>query len=175
MARRVLIVDDDTAFCDTLAASFRRRGWEALTAANLGEAEAQFGLRPDHVVIDLRLETESGLALLPRLRAALPEARVVVLTGYASIPMAVEAIKLGATNFLTKPVDTDDILAAFDHTAGESGPAEPAEPMSVRRLTWEHVQRVLNDNDGNISATARALGMHRRTLQRFLAKRPAKR
>lgn len=175
MPHRILIVDDDAAFRDTLAASFRRRGWEALTAATLGDAEAQFDLQPDHAVIDLRLEAESGLALLPRLRATLPQTRVVVLTGYASIPMAVEAIKLGAINFLTKPVDTNEILAAFDHIPGETSDVLPTDRMSVRRLTWEHVQRVLNDNDGNISATARALGMHRRTLQRFLAKKPAKR
>ncbi len=175
MPHRVLIVDDDETFRDTLAASFRQRGWEALAAANLDEAEALLALEPDHAVIDLRLETESGLALLPRLRDALPDARIVVLTGYASIPMAVEAIKLGATNFLTKPVDTDEILAAFNHVPGNAQAAEAMEPMSVRRLTWEHVQRVLNDNNGNISATARALGMHRRTLQRFLVKKPARR
>jgi two-component system response regulator RegA len=129
-------------------------------------------------VLDLNLAGASGLVLLPRLARALPGCRIVVLTGYASISTAVDAIKLGAVQYLAKPVDVDTLLRAFSHQPGRapSGAARapPAVPMSVDRMEWEHIQRVLREHQGNISATARALNMHRRTLQRKLLKRPAK-
>ncbi|MBL8480426.1 MAG: response regulator, partial [Sterolibacteriaceae bacterium] len=135
---------------------------------------------PDWVVLDLNLAGASGLGLLPRLRETLPEARIVVLTGYASISTAVDAIKLGAVQYLAKPVDVDTLLRAFSHSleaapaAGAATAQPPAAPMSVDRMEWEHIQRVLREHQGNISATARALNMHRRTLQRKLLKRPAR-
>jgi two-component system response regulator RegA len=136
---------------------------------------------PGWVVLDLNLDGASGLALIPRLaRKAMPACRIVVLTGYASITTAVDAIKLGAVQYLAKPVDVDTLLRAFGHTlqadASASAMAAPiaAVPMSVDRMEWEHIQRVLREHKGNISATARALNMHRRTLQRKLLKRPAR-
>jgi len=132
-------------------------------------------LAPGRVILDLNLGGASGLALIPALLAIRPDCRIVVLTGYASIATAVDAIKLGAVQYLAKPVDIEAILAAL---AGDDGPdldlPAPDEPLSVDRLEWEHIQRVLNENDGNISGTARALKMHRRTLQRKLAKRPVR-
>ena len=115
---------------------------------------------------------DSGLTLIPRLKSLFQPMRIVVLTGYASVTTAVEAIKLGATHYLAKPVDADQVVAAFGRAAGD--PKEPVaeHPLSVERLEWEHIQRVLSENSGNISATARNLNMHRRTLQRKLAKRP---
>jgi two-component system response regulator RegA len=125
-------------------------------------------------VLDLRLAADSGLRLIPPLKAAYPEIRILLLTGYASIATAVEAIKLGATHYLPKPAGVDEILSAL---GAEEGDAEvtPAEaPLSVDRLEWEHIQKVLAEHEGNLSATARALKMHRRTLQRKLAKRPVR-
>ena len=115
------------------------------------------------------------MRLLPLLRERAPQALILVLTGYASIATAVDAIKLGAAQYLAKPAGVDDILAAFEQREPDLAQQAPEQPMSVRRLTWEHIQRVLAEHDGNVSATARALDMHRRTLQRMLAKRPANR
>lgn len=174
---RILVVDDDEAFRYTLARSFRRRGLEAFEASCGAEARALLRLEnPDACVLDLKLEGESGLHLLPELLAIAPTLSVVVLTGYASIATAVEAVKQGAVNYLGKPADTDEILAALQGQVviGEEDVMD-AQPMSVDRLEWEHIQRVLAENQGNISETARALGMHRRTLQRKLQKRPVKR
>lgn len=174
---RILVVDDDEAFRFTLAKSLRRRGLEAFAAASGDEALRVLREHEvDACVLDLKLEGESGLHLLPQLLALRPELAVVVLTGYASIATAVEAVKAGAINYLSKPADTDEILAALEGTAHvEAEEVLEAQPMSVDRLEWEHIQRVLTENQGNISETARALGMHRRTLQRKLQKRPVKR
>jgi two-component system response regulator RegA len=132
-------------------------------------------LVPARVVLDLNLNGSSGLALIPRLLAINPDCRVVVLTGYASIATAVDAIKLGAVQYLAKPVEIEAILGAFENDdEPDLDMVAPDEPMSVDRLEWEHIQRVLNENEGNISATARALKMHRRTLQRKLLKRPVR-
>ena len=129
---------------------------------------------PVRIVLDLNLEGESGLRLLPALRARFPDAAIVVLTGYASIATAVEAVKLGAVQYLAKPATVDELMAAFGQvSANPALPVNP-QPMSLRRITWEHLQRVLAEHGGNISATARALNMHRRTLQRMLAKRPVR-
>jgi two-component system response regulator RegA len=125
-------------------------------------------------VVDLRLATDSGLRLIPPLIAAHPGIRILLLTGYASIATAVEAIKLGAVHYLPKPAGVDDILQALGRSEGDPDAPAPEEPMSVDRLEWEHIQKVLAENDGNLSATARALKMHRRTLQRKLAKRPVR-
>lgn len=172
MSAQYLIVDDDETFASVLQRALLRRGLAAAIAHNHAQALSQArSLRPSHVVLDLKLGTESGLELLEPLLAMHPQTRILLLTGYASIPTAVEAMRRGAVNYLPKPADADQILAAFDPET--SPPAGiPEDPPSLRRLEWEHIQRVLAENNGNISATARALGMHRRTLQRKLQKRP---
>ncbi len=177
--RSVLVIDDDERFASTLARALERRGWSPRIALSAAEARAAAAAHaPDAAVVDLRIAEDDGLALLEPLRAASPEMRIVVLTGYASIATAVRAIKLGADDYLAKPVTANAVAAALARDAGEddaaAAPAEPPRPMSPRRLEWEHIQRVLAEHGGNISATARALGMHRRTLQRKLAKRPAR-
>jgi two-component system response regulator RegA len=168
-----LLVDDDAVFSSVLAKVLVRRGNQAITAINGEQAVAQCSdTAIDRVVLDLKLERESGLSILQQLRAVQPDIEVVILTGYSSISTAVEAIKMGASNYLCKPAGADEIIAAFEETEGNVEVQDS--PPSVNRLEWEHIQRVLNENDGNISATARSLGMHRRTLQRKLQKRPVK-
>ncbi|HZX32282.1 MAG TPA: response regulator [Rhodocyclaceae bacterium] len=176
MNETILVIDDDATFNAVLVRALDRRGLTARGATDADEALALAEeLRPDRIVLDLNLAGTSGLNLIPRLLAILPDARIVVLTGYASIATAVDAVKLGAVQYLAKPVEVDAILAGFaEGEAAEHEFAVPDEPLSVDRLEWEHIQRVLRENDGNISATARALKMHRRTLQRKLFKRPAK-
>lgn len=176
MNATTLIIDDDTTFNDVLTRAFNRRGLAAHGALTPQEAlQRAVELHPEQVVLDLNLAGSSGLALIPQLLAIVPACRIVVLTGYASITTAVDAIKLGAVQYLAKPVELDAILAAFaDHEETDVDFEAPDEPLSVDRLEWEHIQRVLHENDGNISATARALKMHRRTLQRKLSKRPVK-
>jgi two-component system response regulator RegA len=172
----VLIVDDDEVFRETLARALARRRVQAVLAADAaGALDRLRAQRVDACVLDLRLGHESGLRLLPELLALQPDLAVVVLTGYASIATAVEAVKRGAVNYLPKPADADEILAAFGGRVSVAEEAVEAQPMSVERLEWEHIQKVLGENGGNISETARALGMHRRTLQRKLQKRPARR
>ena len=173
---RLLIVDDDATFVSILARALTRRGYQTITAHNTSEALAQcHDLQPTLAVVDLKLEAESGLNLLPQLKALNPDIKVLILTGYSSISTAVEAIKMGATNYLCKPASIDDILAALEgSTPNPKAPINDT-PPSVERLEWEHIQRVLAEHEGNISATARSLGMHRRTLQRKLLKRPVKR
>jgi len=171
-----LIIDDDPAFNGILVRTLERRGHPAVGALDPASALDQAReRRPGRIVLDLNLNGASGLALIPELLAINPDCRIVVLTGYASITTAVDAIKLGAIQYLAKPVEIEAILGAFadDETPDLDLPA-PDEPLSVDRLEWEHIQRVLNENDGNISATARALKMHRRTLQRKLSKHPVK-
>ncbi len=172
MNMRLLLVDDDEAFSRTAARVMERRGYDVLVANNIETALQLADSAPDFAVVDLMIGAESGLTLVPQLRARLPGIRILVLTGYASIATAVEAIKLGADNYLSKPADAAAIIAALNSQPGNA-PANEA-PLSIERLEWEHIQRVLTENEGNISATARALRMHRRTLQRKLAKRPAK-
>ncbi len=175
MPSRILIVEDDATFNAVLTRSLTRRGLAVLSAqtADAGLALARQH-SPERAILDLNLAGSNGLPLIPALLEANPDCRIVVLTGYASIATAVEAIKLGATQYLAKPVDVDTLLAAFAHEANpESKAAPPEQPLTVTRLEWEHIQRVLQEHDGNISATARALNMHRRTLQRKLGKRPS--
>jgi len=175
--RNVLVIDDDERFAATLAQALERRGWRARVAHTVATAlAAARDDPPDAAVVDLRLADEDGLTLIEPLRAAHPLLKLVVLTGYASIATAVKTIKLGADNYLAKPVTAKDVADALARGV-QAAPGEetevPLETMSPRRLEWEHIQRVLAEHDGNISATARTLRMHRRTLQRKLAKRPA--
>jgi two-component system response regulator RegA len=172
----LLLVDDDPTFTRVMARAMSRRGLRVSTAgsAEEGLALAEQDL-PDYAVVDLKMEGDSGLVLLPKLLELDAEMRVVILTGYSSIATAVEAIKRGACNYLCKPADADDVLAALLAQHADLDTLVPENPMSVDRLQWEHIQRVLSEHEGNISATARALGMHRRTLQRKLQKRPVRR
>ena len=172
----LLLVDDDGTYRERLAKAITQRGYEVRTAA---DAEAAVALAeadsPEFAVLDLRMPGESGLELLRRLMTIDPTTRVLMLTGYGSIATAMEAVRLGAVNYLTKPADVDDILAAFtpEAPAGEAN-LDQATP-SLARVEWEHIQRVLNDCEGNLSEAARRLGMHRRSLQRKASrKRPAK-
>lgn len=170
-----LIVDDDASFREALARSLQRRGFTVLSA---GDGNAALALAqtqsPRRAVVDLKLANESGLDIIAALKQTLPNIEIVMLTGYSSIATAVEAVKRGALNYLCKPASVDEILAVFDSRAIAETPAISAQPHSVDRLEWEHIQKVLLDHQGNISATARALGMHRRTLQRKLQKYPVK-
>lgn len=174
--QRLLIVDDDEMFCHVLSRSLTRRGFEVCVAHDAEQALMLASQhKPTMATLDLKLENSSGLKLLPELLAVVPHCHVVVLTGYSSIATAVEAIKLGAVNYLCKPVDADDVLTAFERSDGDPNIEVADNPPSINRITWEHIQKVLQEHDGNISATARALGMHRRTLQRKLQKRPVRR
>ena len=173
---RLLIVDDSENHCWALARAFDRRGYDAKAAGSVAEACAMLnGWRPRYAVVDLRMPGPTGLTLIPLLKQAEPAVRVVVLTGYASIATAVEAIKLGATYYLVKPVDARTVEAAFHHDGGDPSIVPSDELLSVDRMEWEYIQRVLAEQGGNISATARALHMHRKTLQRKLNKFPAAR
>jgi len=175
-----LVLDDDEIFSATLARALTRRGFDT-TVMHSGEEALQAARQTafDYATIDLHLVRDSGLQWIALLREALPLARLLVLTGYASIATAVQAVKLGADDYLAKPANVDAILSAlqFDSksTAPEISPVldDHAAPFTVNRLEWEHIQRVLVEHQGNISSTARALRMHRRTLQRKLAKKPA--
>jgi two-component system response regulator RegA len=174
--RSVLVVDDDERFATTLAAALARRGWRTHVAHDTATALSKARTAaPAAAVVDLKLGAEDGLALIGPLRRELPAAKLIVLTGYASIATAVRAIKLGADDYLAKPVAGSAVAEALERTApfARGATADAAAPMSPRRLEWEHIQRVLSEHDGNVSATARTLRMHRRTLQRKLAKRPA--
>lgn len=174
--QRLLIIDDDEMFCHVLNRALTRRGYDVIVAHDAEQAlqmAAEF--KPTMATLDLKLEHSSGLKLLPDLLLTVSHCRVVVLTGYSSIATAVEAIKLGAVNYLCKPVDADDVLTAFEQQGGDPDIELADNPPSINRITWEHIQKVLREHDGNISATARALGMHRRTLQRKLQKRPVRR
>ncbi len=168
----LLLVDDDDTFRSVLARALEKRGFSVTTAASVETALALIqATPPEFAVIDLKMKGASGLVLVQTLHEIDPATRIVMLTGYASIATAVEAIKLGATQYLSKPVNADEIVAAFGHNASTSAPVE-AQPISVDKLEWEHINRVLQEHKGNVSNTARALNMHRRTLQRKLAKRP---
>ena len=170
------IVEDDETFARTLRRSFERRGYEVMQAASHEELVEQLAERtPRYAVVDLKLGGASGLVCVQTLHAHDPEILVVVLTGFASIATAVEAIKLGATNYLTKPANTDDIEAAFARVDGDADATiAPAPPTSIKTLEWEHIHQTLADVDFNISEAARRLGMHRRTLARKLEKQRVK-
>ena len=168
----LLIVEDDLAYREILGRTLARHGYRVHAAADPGAALKQARVAaPDHVVLDLNLAGASGLNLIQPLLAINPAARIVVLTGYASIPTAVEAIQLGASQYLAKPVGCHTLLNALAGTAMPRETACPSDLPTVQSLEWEYIQRTLAENDGNVTATARALKMHRRTLQRKLAKK----
>ncbi|WP_017462720.1 response regulator transcription factor [Dyella ginsengisoli] len=179
-ARPLLIVDDDPTFGRVLARAMGSRGFEVINATNADEARALTRRhQPRYCVLDLKLGEDSGLRLIPDLHRLVPDMRILLLTGYASIATAVEAIKRGAHDYLAKPVDADAVVRAL--TEGDGPHADddevvetPEAPLALRRLEWEHIHRVLTECDGNISETARRLGMHRRTLQRKLSKHPVR-
>jgi two-component system response regulator RegA len=173
--RTLLLVDDDEPFVRRLAKAMEKRGF--LPDVSLTVAEGQMKARahpPAYAVIDLRLEDGNGLDVVETIREARPDARVVVLTGYGAIATAVAAVKIGATDYLSKPADANDITNALLARRDETLPAPPENPMSADRVRWEHIQRVYEQCDRNVSETARRLSMHRRTLQRILAKRGPK-
>jgi len=175
--RTLLVVDDDDVFRNRLVRAMSERGFEARGAGSAAEAIALASAdSPELAVVDLRMPDRSGLDLVRELRTMDPGTSVVVLTGYGSIATALEAVRLGATHYLTKPADADEILRAFDRRAGVPKESPPlAMTPSLARAEWEHMQRVLTDCQGNVSHAARVLGVHRRSLQRKLSKRPAQR
>ena len=167
----LLLVDDDTAFLTRLERAMVRRGFAVRTAGSVAAGVAAVAEQPPaFAVVDLRLEDGNGLEVVSALHQARPDARAVVLTGYGNIATAVTAVKLGAMDYLSKPADADDVINALLAT-GEDKPEPPENPMSADRVRWEHIQRVYELCDRNVSETARRLNMHRRTLQRILAKR----
>lgn len=168
----LLLVDDDEVFLKRLARAMERRGFRVRTAASVagGKALAE-GSPPAYAVVDLRLRDGNGLDVVETLREKRPDARIVVLTGYGAIATAVAAVKIGATDYLSKPTDADEVASALLNRDQTALPAPPENPMSADRVRWEHIQRVFEQCDRNVSETARRLGMHRRTLQRILAKR----
>jgi two-component system response regulator RegA len=171
-SRTLLIVEDDERLRDRLVRAMRDRGFDAIGVPDHSSAlDAARGESPELALVDLKLPGESGLRVIRDLKELDSATVVVVLTGYGSIATAVEAVKLGAASYLTKPADADQIVAAFDGTQ----PGVNADVPSLARVEWEHIQRVLTDCGGNVSKAARALGIHRRSLQRKLSKDPAAR
>ncbi len=170
---RILIVDDDRTFCRVLSAALRRRDYEVITAHDVHEglSEAK-AWSPHKAIIDLRMPGGGGLELVSALAKQNPLISMIVLTGYGSIATAVDAIKRGAIHYLTKPVGADELLSAFDadHENPASNEVDTSEAATLDIVEWEHLQRVLVDCEGNISEAARRLNMHRRTLQRKLAR-----
>jgi len=176
---KLLVVDDDVTFTMVLSRALGSRGFRVEVAHDANAAISQTRrLQPDYCVLDLKLGEHNGLQLIGELRRLAPGMRILLLTGYASIATAVEAIKRGAHDYLAKPVDADAVVRALtgenDQADESDAPDAPAGPLPLRRLEWEHIQRVLTECEGNISETARRLGMHRRTLQRKLAKHPVR-
>jgi two-component system response regulator RegA len=169
--RSLLLVDDDQPFLNRLERAMERRGFEVRTADTVAEGLRQVDIQPPaFAVVDMRLEDGNGLDVVSALHERRPDARAVVLTGYGNIATAVTAVKLGAVDYLAKPADADDVIKAL-LASGEDKPDPPDNPMSADRVRWEHIQRVYELCDRNVSETARRLNMHRRTLQRILAKR----
>ena len=171
--KKLLLVDDDEVFLGVLGKAMSNRGFDVIPATGISGAVSQAKKSiPTMAVVDLKLEGESGLDLIPQLVEINPDMNIIVLTGYSSIATAVMAIKRGASDYLSKPVTAGDVIKALSGELPAKDVLEEFSPMSVERLEWEHIQKVLKENDGNISATARSLGMYRRTLQRKLAKKP---
>jgi two-component system response regulator RegA len=174
-ANSILLVDDSVVLRDRLAQAFQERGFRVEVASNYDEALDVFREKPtDLAVVDLRMPGKTGLALVPQLKKIAPDTRVLILSGFGSISTAIDAVRLGATNFLPKPADADDILAAFARGDSDIELPQAEEEIPVPTLAqaeWEHIHRVLADCSGNISEAARRLGIHRRSLQRKLRKR----
>ena len=172
----IIVVDDDIVFCDALARSLIKRNYEVVVAYNLSELQAISNLSDIKFgIVDLRLGEDSGLKVIKYLLDAHPDMNILMLTAYASIATTVEAIKLGAKNYLTKPASIEEILEKLTMQAASLETPIEDSHLSVKRLEWEHLQKVLLEHNGNVSAAARALNMHRRTLQRKLQKKPVKR
>ncbi|WP_375781726.1 ActR/PrrA/RegA family redox response regulator transcription factor [Roseinatronobacter bogoriensis] len=168
----LLLVDDDEVFLKRLARALQNRGFSVETAGSVVAGKAIARARPPaYAVIDLRLEDGNGLDVVETLRTARQDARIVVLTGYGAIATAVAAVKIGATDYLSKPADANEVVRALLLQGDDPLPEPPENPMSADRVRWEHIQRVYEQCDRNVSETARRLSMHRRTLQRILAKR----
>jgi two-component system response regulator RegA len=171
-SRSLLVVDDDVPFRTRLTKALSDRGFDVTSAGDYDEAMAAARPEsPELALVDLRLPGRSGLELVRDLKALDPTTCIVVLTGYGSIPTAVESVRLGAMTYLTKPVDANEIVAAFEDEPRDGRSTLPA-PQPLARVEWEHIQRVLADCDGNVSQAARLLGLHRRSLQRKLSKNP---
>lgn len=169
----LFLVEDDAAFARTLQRSFERRGYTVFTATGAAELAVLLAARtPAYAVVDLKLAQTSGLGCVETLHAVDPAIVIVVLTGYASIATAVQAIKLGATSYLAKPANTDDIERAFGMTAGDAAVPIAGRQTSIKTMEWERINETLAETGFNLSETARRLGMHRRTLARKLEKRP---
>jgi two-component system, response regulator RegA len=169
--RSLLVMDDDAPLRNRLARALESRGFQVVTAAGVQDAlEIARTAPPAFAVLDMRLEDGSGLSVVEELHIRRPDARVVMLTGYGNIATAVAAVKAGAVDYLSKPADADDVVKAL-MAVGDNLPDPPANPMSADRIRWEHIQRVFELCNNNVSETARRLNMHRRTLQRILAKR----
>jgi two-component system response regulator RegA len=169
--RSLLLVDDDKAFLTRLERAMQKRGFDVRIADSVTDGLAAVNaMPPAYAVVDLRLEDGNGLDVVAALHQKRPDARAVVLTGYGNIATAVTAVKLGAVDYLSKPADADDVINAL-LAMGGAPPQPPENPMSADRVRWEHIQRVYELCDRNVSETARRLNMHRRTLQRILAKR----
>ena len=172
--RSLLIVEDDKPFLERLSRAMETRGFSVKSCDTVSDGLAEIGRSaPAFAVVDLRLGDGNGLDVVSALKRKRPEARAIVLTGYGNIATAVTAVKLGAFDYLSKPADADEVASALLAT-GESKPAPPENPMSADRVRWEHIQRIYELCDRNVSETARRLNMHRRTLQRILAKRAPK-
>jgi len=185
---KLLLVEDDQPFANTLSRRLEKNGYRCTHIDNANEALlACHRLHPDYILLDMKLHNESGLSLITPMRKLLPSSRIILLTGYASISTAVDAIKLGADDYLSKPIDSKTLLAALNNckvndltklpklteSRVENENIDKEQTLSAEQVEWQHIQQVLKYNDGNISATARQLSMHRRTLQRKLQKRPA--
>jgi two-component system response regulator RegA len=171
--KSLLVLDDDAPLRNRLGRALESRGFEPTLVASVAEALSAVKVHaPAYAVVDMRLEDGNGLGVVEAIHAARPDARVIMLTGYGNIASAVAAVKAGAVDYLPKPADADDVVRAL--LARDDGPAPPENPMSADRVRWEHIQRVYELCGHNVSETARRLNMHRRTLQRILAKRAPK-
>jgi len=171
----LLLVDDDETFCSVLKPALEKRNFHVSIANDIKQGIALAEkTEPEYAVIDLRIGHDSGLEMVKKLISLDDNTQIIILTGFASIATAVEAIKLGAIHYLTKPANADEIVNALYKNKGDSSVEINQNPLSIKRLEWEHLQKVLMQHRGNISAAARALNMHRRTLQRKLDKRPVK-
>jgi two-component system response regulator RegA len=172
--KKLLIIEDDVSFAATLARRMTKHNFSCQQVHQADQAlHACLQQKPDCILLDMKLASENGLTLIKPIRAALPKVKLVLLTGFASVATAVQAMRLGADDYLAKPVNTQMLLTALDIAQEvESAIDLDVDTMSAERVEWEHINQVLNSNDGNVSATARQLGMHRRTLQRKLQKKP---
>ncbi|WP_286261530.1 response regulator transcription factor [Thalassotalea atypica] len=171
---KVLIIEDDAVFSASLRRRLKKHGYQCLQTDNCSDAllhSRQY--LPDIILLDMHLDGDSGLKIIAPMRNILPKAKIILLTGYASIATAVEAIKLGADDYLAKPIDTQTLISAMSGSAKTTIVQEQQATLSSEQIEWEHIQQVLKFNDGNVSAAARQLSMHRRTLQRKLKKRPS--